>query len=66
MFILRRLIVFIAIVNDFFLFLDIYKCLCLANRKAVDLGHVGFISSYVHALKNYIYFNGFSGGSLRF
>lgn len=53
-FLLRRFIVFTAIVNEFFLFPDICKCLCLANRKAVDSGHVGFISNYLHALKTYI------------
>ena len=54
-FILRCFIVFMAIMNEFFLFPDICKCLCLANRKAVDLGCVGFISSYLHALKKYTF-----------
>lgn len=48
---LRHFIVFIAIVSEFLLFLDICKCLCLANRKAVDLEHVDRISSYLRALK---------------
>lgn len=51
LFVLGCFIVFMAIVNESFLFPDICKCLCLANRKAVDLGCVDFISSYFHGFK---------------
>lgn len=60
----RHFIVFIAIVNESFLFPASCKCLCLANRKAVDLELVDFTSCYLRHLEKY--FNGFSGGSLGF
>lgn len=48
---LKHFIVFIAILNEFFLFPGICKCLCLANRATVDLGHVDFIASYLYAFQ---------------